>query len=209
MKKFFFLLIFIIGLSQIAWSQKKVWPTAGLHQHLNLKRVNFRLSASPSIGVQSNRHRLSAGPIVHLRDFPSAEEKSFSARGLQTTYQFTTSSNRDHLFLFFVELSSRFQTFSEEWISNSWNKELQKYQDIRAGSKERLWENAVGFGLSSQLKEKLRFQTKLSVGYFLSAVKPGEETPSPIYEAAPHDYRFYGDRGIGFSFGIGVLYQFK
>lgn len=206
MKKTFILLALFMGLSQLAWSQHKIRPTAGLHQQLSMQRLGFRLSTSPMVGIQSLRHSLSVGPVIQLRNFPSAEEKSFSSKGFQTSYQFITTGNRNNLFLFFVDISSKFQVFNEEWVSNSWNKELQKYQDHETGSQENLWENYIGFGVSNQLLDKLQLQAKLSVGYFFSEIKPVRGATSNI--PLPHDYRFYGDKGAAFSFGVGAVYQF-
>lgn len=202
MKQFLPLSIIVLLLwAHPLWSQRSSSPFVGALNQITQQQHTFRWSFSPMVGLQWQRHQLAAGPVILLKDFSGTLEHLPRLTGMQLNYRYLLTPTVDKPLCMFAEFSSKAQFMNENWISNYWNPTIEDYQDVKQGSREKLWQNYAGLGMHYRIHTQVYLQLSGGVGYSISRLK--KIGASPDANDQSFDYRGYDPQSMMYSLNLG------
>lgn len=193
----------VLLLAHPAQSQEQPKVIVGLHNQFIKQQHAYRWNFMPMAGWQQQRHQLTAGPVLLMKDFSGAIHFLPRLTGLQLAYRYQLTQDEHKAIKVFAEVTSSLQRIQERWTSNYWHEEEQRYLDVEQGSRELLWQSFAGIGAKYALHPSLHLHTSAGLGYSSSGLK--KIGTSPNSNDNVFDYRQYDARSMSYSLSLGLF----
>jgi len=208
MKKGVFLILLILLTGPWCRGQSPVLPLFAFQKQLTLKRVTARTFLIPAVGIQKGNNMILAGPVIRIAQLDNALSNKPILTGIQLSEAYFFPNKKNSRLQFYAVYFSKYQEIEEEWTGNFWAPLQKQYIDYEAENEETIWENSLGAGISWNFHRKLRLDSSIGLGYYLSFTE-WEEPEESFNPSQNKDYRGYRNNGLFYSFQIGVTYKFN
>ena len=206
MKKRCLSLLLLFLAFSLCCGQSTITPVISFQKQLTLKRATAAVFVIPSVGIKKGSNTILAGPVIRIAQLDNVLPDKPIFTGFQVTQQHFFTIQDTKKLRFFGEFNSKYQEMEEEWTSNYWNANQGQYIDNEAESEETVWENSLGAGIGWNFHSNFYLQSSLGLGYYLSFLESdAEDGLSDLPNTK--DYRGYRNKGIFYSFQIGVAYK--